>query len=483
MVMALTVQQLLADAKKLSSRLREHDQTADLLLGRSTHVLSEVEGMRLYQEDTENLNEVAHNRPRAALVLGIQQENRHFRTLQQENKELRAALEEHQSALELIMSKYRQHVTRLVRSPATSARDNLLNNYNNNLVAERTEKICEMAGVMKEAARADEEACNTQQELLARLVTENKGLREMLEISGKIGGSARSGGTGGGCKKPAVVARASLAGVSVSVQTEAEAAPPEPPTCDCNDNVVEVQVTLPRPQAPKALPTTSSPQGQVGAQEQATPYTIDVALEEVQSIEGDSDETGSEDESVKFDTIKLARRDRAPSKEYQKCNGANSPQEVLKVDAKFNPSEVVTVDVINADDRSIESEADRIHVIATEIKTTSSDVAEEVAPEELEGESEASECMVNRLVDQLVSESVEVSRNSLLETRDTVTVTLSPSKDATAELETTTVSLSSGTAPAPKEVGKDISPKDQNKPKPVARVKQGNKGKRQGNRS
>ena len=52
--------------------------------------------MRQYQEDVENLNEVAHNRPRAQLVLGIQQENRHIRTLQQENKELRASLEEHQ---------------------------------------------------------------------------------------------------------------------------------------------------------------------------------------------------------------------------------------------------------------------------------------------------------------------------------------------------------------------------------------------------
>ena len=67
-----------------------------------------------YQEDVENLNEVAHNRPRAQLVLGIQQENRHIRTLQQENKELRAALEEHQNALELIMSKYRHHVTRYI---------------------------------------------------------------------------------------------------------------------------------------------------------------------------------------------------------------------------------------------------------------------------------------------------------------------------------------------------------------------------------
>ena len=61
--------------------------------------MKQVDAMRQYQEDVDNLNEVAHNRPRAQLVLGIQQENRHIRTLQQENKELRAALEEHQVVL------------------------------------------------------------------------------------------------------------------------------------------------------------------------------------------------------------------------------------------------------------------------------------------------------------------------------------------------------------------------------------------------
>ena len=47
-------------------------------------MLKQVDAMRHYQEDVENLNEVAHahNRPQAQLVLGIQQENRHIRTLQ-----------------------------------------------------------------------------------------------------------------------------------------------------------------------------------------------------------------------------------------------------------------------------------------------------------------------------------------------------------------------------------------------------------------
>jgi len=435
--MALTVQQLLADAKKLSHRLREHDQSADLLLGRATHVLSEVEGMRLYQEDTENLNEVAHNRPRAALVLGIQQENRHFRTLQQENKELRAALEEHQSALELIMSKYRQHVTKLVNSPAGVDRDSF-NNHHNNLLAERTDKICEMAQVMKEAARADEETCNTQQELLARLVTENKGLREMLEISGKVGGR-RGSNSSSGAKRGGPGCAPQSQQVSKSVQTEVESAVPSSPSsgsCDCNDNVLEVQVTLPRPNSKQ--------------QAQQVPVKVDVALEEVQSIEGDSDETGSEDESVKYDTIKLAnRKDKAPSTQYQNCNGDLDKPEVISQESEMK-------DVI------------------PEVK-----LVEEARSPQQKTLVENSECLVNRLVDQLVNETVEVSTANLLETVDTVTVTLSTSPESAGE-ETTTVVTKSPPKDAVKETPKVKGEKS--KPKPTERVK-GNKGKKQGNRS
>jgi len=109
--MSLTVQQLLSDAKRLTGRLRDHDSATDGIISAAQDVLKEVEAMRQYQEDIESLNTIAHNRPRAQLVLGIQQENRHIRQLQHENKELRAALEEHQNVLELIMSKYREHMS------------------------------------------------------------------------------------------------------------------------------------------------------------------------------------------------------------------------------------------------------------------------------------------------------------------------------------------------------------------------------------
>lgn len=49
------------------------------------------------------------------MIAGIQQENRHLREIQAENRELKSALEDHKSALELIMSKYRQHTSSLLK--------------------------------------------------------------------------------------------------------------------------------------------------------------------------------------------------------------------------------------------------------------------------------------------------------------------------------------------------------------------------------
>merc|ERR1712024_142983 len=284
--MSLTVQQLLTDAKRLSTRLRDHDQTADALITRAQEVLKHVDAMKQYQEDVENLNEVAHNRPRAQLVLGIQQENRHIRTLQQENKELRAALEEHQNALELIMSKYRQHVTRLVNCPKPDFQG--LNNRNIQMLADRTDKVCEMAAVMKEAAKVDEENTNLQQEAMARLMTENKGLRELLDISQKSKSSPR-------LKKI-------VSNVHKEVQTD-----------DVTDTIIEqeVTVTLPMPPQPKPPPRSPKPAAKKAVEtaeieRSDVRESLELSVSEVGSGDEETDETGSEDESVKYDTIKLA---------------------------------------------------------------------------------------------------------------------------------------------------------------------------------
>ena len=69
-----------------------------------------------YQEELVELNTAAHQRPHLDLIANIQQENRQLRALESENKELKSALEEHQNTLELIMSKYRQQISRLLEA-------------------------------------------------------------------------------------------------------------------------------------------------------------------------------------------------------------------------------------------------------------------------------------------------------------------------------------------------------------------------------
>lgn len=71
------------------------------------------------------LNTAAHQRPHLDLIANIQQENRQLRALENENKELKSALEEHQNTLELIMSKYRQQISRLLEASHTEK--NLVN--------------------------------------------------------------------------------------------------------------------------------------------------------------------------------------------------------------------------------------------------------------------------------------------------------------------------------------------------------------------
>ncbi|GAB6019431.1 FGFR1 oncoprotein partner 2 [Chamberlinius hualienensis] len=180
--MSITVEQILNDAKRLVSRLREHDNSADDLLSHVQLLNKKVDSMKRYNEEINELNDVARQRPRNALVQGIQQENRHIRELQQENKEIRAVLEEYQSALELIMSKYREHVIQLLATKKANCPCE-----KGDKCQMQTEKIYEMAAVMAKAVAMDNDAVAVEQEQITRLITENKGLRELLEISQKCG--------------------------------------------------------------------------------------------------------------------------------------------------------------------------------------------------------------------------------------------------------------------------------------------------------
>ncbi|XP_038625942.1 FGFR1 oncogene partner 2 [Tachyglossus aculeatus] len=217
--MSCTIEKALADAKALVQRLGDHDNAAESLIEQTTALSKKVEAMKQYQDEIQELNEVARHRPRSTLVMGIQQENRQIRQLQQENKELRTSLEEHQSALELIMSKYREHMFRLLMAskkddPAIvlklkeqhskmgavhesraedaprrlleAARPRLERSIpapDRNELQGHVDQISEMAAVMRKAIEIDERQSCKEQERIFQLEQENKGLREILQIT------------------------------------------------------------------------------------------------------------------------------------------------------------------------------------------------------------------------------------------------------------------------------------------------------------
>ncbi|XP_786805.2 FGFR1 oncogene partner 2 homolog [Strongylocentrotus purpuratus] len=186
-MMTLSIDMVLSDARRLVERLKEHDSAADHLIQETTTLNKKIEVMKEYQEEIEEMNNIARHRPRSALILGIQQENRQIRELQKENQELRVALEEHQSALDLIMSSYRDQVSRLVNANQAE-RDNMLANqktldFEQDPAVTSIEKIIEMAAVMQRAINVDEQTSYDVEETLARLQMENRGLRELLQIS------------------------------------------------------------------------------------------------------------------------------------------------------------------------------------------------------------------------------------------------------------------------------------------------------------
>ncbi|XP_068133701.1 FGFR1 oncogene partner 2 isoform X2 [Hyperolius riggenbachi] len=183
--MSCTIEKVLADAKSLVERLREHDSAAEALIEQTTVLNKRVEAMKQYQEEIQELNEVARHRPRSTLVLGIQQENRQIRELQQENKELRTSLEEHQSALELIMSKYREQMFRLLMA---SKKDDpsvitKLKEQHSKELQTHIDKITEMTAIMRKAIEIDEQCGSQEYDRILKLEQENGQLREILEIT------------------------------------------------------------------------------------------------------------------------------------------------------------------------------------------------------------------------------------------------------------------------------------------------------------
>ncbi|KAM8974960.1 suppressor of IKBKE 1 [Pelodytes ibericus] len=187
--MTCTIDKILKDAKTLLERLKDHDNAAESLIDQSSSLQKRVEAMKevgtalpdKYQEDLSVLKDPSKYKPHVLLC----QENTQIRDLQQENKELWLSLEEHQYALELIMSKYRRQMLQLMAKKKPAPTEPVLEAHENYSaeIESQIDRICAMGEVMKKAVQVDEDQAYNIQERLAQLELENKELREILTVS------------------------------------------------------------------------------------------------------------------------------------------------------------------------------------------------------------------------------------------------------------------------------------------------------------
>lgn len=187
--MSCTIDKILTDARTLLERLKEHDTAAESLIDQSAVLHRRVAAMREAgagcndQGPAPTAERPDPSRLRPHVVLA--QENTQIRDLQQENRELWVSLEEHQDALELIMSKYRKQMLQLLEGRKCEEAEPVLKVHqaNSGEVESQIDRICEMGDVMRKAVQVDDEQFFQVQEKLAQLELENKELRELLSIS------------------------------------------------------------------------------------------------------------------------------------------------------------------------------------------------------------------------------------------------------------------------------------------------------------
>uniref|UniRef100_A0A8C7A042 Suppressor of IKBKE 1 n=1 Tax=Nothoprocta perdicaria TaxID=30464 RepID=A0A8C7A042_NOTPE len=187
--MACTIEKVLADARTLLERLKEHDTAAESLIDQSAVLQRRVAAMReagaVPAEKAPSSAAERAGAPRLRPHVLLPQENTQIRDLRRENRELWISLEEHQDALELIMSKYRKQMLQLLQGRKGEETEPVLEwsyCYHSKMESQ-INRIFEMGEVMRKAVQVDDNQFFKVQEKLAQLELENKELRELLSIS------------------------------------------------------------------------------------------------------------------------------------------------------------------------------------------------------------------------------------------------------------------------------------------------------------
>lgn len=179
----LTVGQVIVDAQRMANRVKDLDALSSALLVEAESNNRFVESLRLFQNDMDSLNQIVNNKSNVEMVNRIQQQNANCSELMKENRELKVCVEDYERGMELIMQKYREHISNKILGSKTNFKD-VYNEKLWKIIRDQRQKINEMAAVMQKAAFVDDDF---DLEAMTRLRLENKTLRDLLQISKQFG--------------------------------------------------------------------------------------------------------------------------------------------------------------------------------------------------------------------------------------------------------------------------------------------------------
>jgi len=183
-----SLESLLNEARSLATRMSKRDKDVDGLLVQAESVHARLEIMQQYQEETLSLSELCQvRRPRAQLVVSVVAENKQLKELERENKDLRTALDEHQTALDLIMSKYREQMLKLLETDGGGAAHTPEEAAAvDEISLQQHPMVLKMATVMRTAASYDDISVTGLESRLSQLEAENQTLRQLLQIASPL---------------------------------------------------------------------------------------------------------------------------------------------------------------------------------------------------------------------------------------------------------------------------------------------------------
>ncbi|KAL5109556.1 Circulating cathodic antigen [Taenia crassiceps] len=218
-MMKPTVDKVLKDVQLLSKRMRSREAFADDLLNKVGALQSQLESMRVFQEETleyEDIAKRAEKNPRKQLILCLAAENKQLEQLKMQNRTLETSLEEHELTLEMIMSKYREQISNLMRTNETERRMSHRTTSSSGVASQTDgvrnrvdagkpgttvtadERLVVMAAIAKEVAEQSEAYSTELETELHRLNAENQALRELLAIETANSVPSSSAGAGAG---------------------------------------------------------------------------------------------------------------------------------------------------------------------------------------------------------------------------------------------------------------------------------------------